>query len=460
MPGHNKSHCIVNKITVLSFILFTLLLSCYFNKEDFTWEEKDCCTWSKGIVYFSDQTGWGDIYFVLPDGTNSYPITLNLQYKGKGTYTCGDMYNDLNGNGHYDPQEPFTDTNGNGCWDLGEEFIDQNGNGFYDSSLAEPFFSTSSACNYDNLNNCVYHCGDEFIDLNGNGHYDPQEPFTDTNGNGCWDPGEPFEDINGNGRWDASLAEPFIEFWKSIKPFSREDMPSCSSDGTTLLFISDKTGYDEIYSMNLSTKKINQLTSDRRGHSYPVFSPDSRMIAYVDTVYETNPPYTGRNQIFIMNADGSGKRQITNDDGGATAPAWSSDGTRIAYIRDIGNEGSIHIVNVDGTGKPVQVFGVLGARGPLSWINNDTEIIYWAYGENVAGIYIAPVNGSYPPYSISGESSHNFNPRVSSDKNSLVFVSSRDGYYELYVSDLSGQFQRRLTNSRGQYQVNSPSFCP
>ncbi len=437
---------------VISVLSLVLLGSCYFNKEDFDWKEKECCKWSKSIVYYSNQTGMGDIYTILPDGTNSYPLTLNLLYKGKGTYTCGDIYNDTNGNGKYDPSEEFTDLNSNYCWDTNEEFTDSNGNGIWDASLAEPF--------YDENNNGIYDCGEEYIDLNGNGHYDPQEEFTDSNANGCLDEGETYTDANGNGRWDSTLAEPFWEYWKIIRKYSIESMPSCSSDAGSLLFVSDMTGYDEIYVLNLTNQKIKQLTFDREGHSFPVFSPDNSKIAYVYTVHDPNPPYTGRNQIFIMNSDGTEKRQLTYDDAGVTAPAWSSDGTKIAYIKAPDSEGSIEIINFDGSGKPIKIPGVSGAKGPLSWIENDTEVIYWAYGENGAGIYRAPVNGAYPPYSISSPSSDNFNPRVSDDKSSLVYVSNQDGYNEIYLSDLRGQFPRRLTKTNGLNYVNNPAWCP
>ncbi len=442
-------NCKLQTLSVLSLIFY---VSCYFNEEDFDWNERECCKWARSIVYYSNQTGMGDIYSILPDGTNSHSLTLNLLYKGKGTYTCGDLYTDTDGNGHYDPQEEFTDLNENKCWDTNEEFIDNNSNGIWDPSLAEPF--------YDENNNGIYDCEEEYDDLNGNGHYDPQEEFTDLNANGCRDDGETYTDTNGNGRWDSSLAEPFHELWKIVRKYSIENLPSCSSDASSLLFISDQNGYDEIFLLNLTTMKVKQLTYDRAGHSYPVFSPDNSKIAYVYTVHDPAPPYTGRNQIFVMNADGSEKRQITYDDLGVTAPAWSSDGTKIAYLTNPDYEGSIYIINFDGSGEPVRVPGVYGAKGPLSWINNDTEILYWAYGEHVAGIYRAPVDGSFPPYSITSPFSHNFNPVVSHDKSSIVYVSTQDGYNELYVSDLSGQFQRRLTKSNGLYLVNNPAWCP
>lgn len=440
------------RVHIFCLLLLILYGSCYFNKEDFSWEEEDCCKWSKSIVYYSTQSGMGDIYTILPDGTNSYPLTLNLLYKGRGTYTCGDLYTDTNGNGHYDPGEEFVDTKSNGCWDTNEEFTDTNSNGILDYSLAEPF--------YDENNNGVYDCGEEYDDLNGNGHYDPQEEFNDTNGNGCRDENEEFTDYNGDGVWNSSLAEPFWEHTKIIKNYSTEDMPFCSSDASSLVFVSDQNGYDEIFLLNLTNKKVKQLTFDREGHSYPAFSPDNSKIAYVYTVHDLTPPYTGRNQIFVMNADGSQKEQLTHDDLGVTAPAWSSDGTRIAFLSNPDYEGGIYIINSDGSGEPIRIPGVSGAKGPLSWINNDTEILYWAYGENGAGIYRVPVDGSFPPYSISSPFSDNFNPRVSSDKNSLVYVSNQDGHYELYVSDLSGQFPRRLTRSNGLYYVNNPAWCP
>jgi len=369
---------------------------------------------------------------------------------GNGIYDCGEIYTDSNGNGYYDPQEAFMDFNGDKCRDTGEIFFENHNTGRLDSSLAEPF--------QDSNNNGIYDCGEIYDDLNGDGRYTPQESFVDSNSNGCLDEGEGFNDLNGNDKWDSSLAEPFIKYTGFP---STEKMPSCNSKGTEILFISNMSGYYEIYKMDIFGNKTRQLTNDRDGHSYPVFSPDDSRIAYVFTSHSPYPPHSGKNQIFAINRDGTGKIQITNSASGACCPSWSSDGSKIAYIDSAYWE--VYIINSDGSGKPQKVPNVTGAKGPTGWANGDREILYWLdrdYWNNIpAKIYLAPVNGAYSPYSITDASSDNFNPGISRARSHIVFISTRSGSYEIYTSDISGTDTRRLTETINAYN-DFPAWCP
>src|SRR3989441_12027250 len=80
----------------------------------------------------------------------------------------------------------------------------------------------------------------------------------------------------------------------------------------------------------------------------PVWSPDGCQIAF-RSVLETPGGPIGR--ISIINADGTGLRQVTPEPGPLDfafdeGPTWSPDGTRLAFTRN----SVLHIINVDGTG--------------------------------------------------------------------------------------------------------------
>jgi Tol biopolymer transport system component len=109
--------------------------------------------------------------------------------------------------------------------------------------------------------------------------------------------------------------------------------PAFSPDGSKIVFTSDRTGTWQVYVMDANGDHPTQLTFDPQPKDQvPDWSPDGSKIAYLaDThgIADTVSPSWG--DIWVMNADGSGKRQLTN---GASfyGTAWSPDGTRIATL--------------------------------------------------------------------------------------------------------------------------------
>src|SRR5215210_3772180 len=60
---------------------------------------------------------------------------------------------------------------------------------------------------------------------------------------------------------------------------------------------------------------------------------------------------TGNQDIFLMEADGTGKTPLTADPTVSFRPAWSPDGTKIAFVRTRDDNTDIYVVNADGTGE-------------------------------------------------------------------------------------------------------------
>jgi TolB protein len=89
------------------------------------------------------------------------------------------------------------------------------------------------------------------------------------------------------------------------------------------------------------------LTNDRFIETYPAWSPDGKKI-----VFQSNEAIEF--QIYVMNADGTGRVCLTNITADNKYPAWSPDGTKIVFYskRDCMNDnGEIYIMNADGTNQ-------------------------------------------------------------------------------------------------------------
>ncbi len=108
----------------------------------------------------------------------------------------------------------------------------------------------------------------------------------------------------------------------------------------------------DIFSANPNGSNLRRLTtgtSDSSGNvqpnGSPALSPARTQIVYIAVTFVGGQ---SQSQLRIMNVDGSNNRSLSSDSnaGGATAPTWSADGQRIAFSK--GNDG-IFIINADGT---------------------------------------------------------------------------------------------------------------
>ena len=102
--------------------------------------------------------------------------------------------------------------------------------------------------------------------------------------------------------------------------------PAWSRDGRTIVFVSWRDGNGEVYAMDADGSGPRNLTQNPAKDVRPAWSPDGRRIAFVSR-------RDGNSEIYVMNADGSGKRNLTRDRASDDYPTWSPDGRRIAFLR-------------------------------------------------------------------------------------------------------------------------------
>ena len=140
-----------------------------------------------------------------------------------------------------------------------------------------------------------------------------------------------------------------------------------SPDGKTIVFTSLRDGDLDIYTMHVDGTNLKRLTRTLGYDGGPFFSPDGKQIVYRAWHAQTaadSGEYTSllaqnlvrptRMEIWVMNADGSNQRQVTNLGGANFAPYFHPDGHRILFASNHKNPRSrnfdLYLVNADGTG--------------------------------------------------------------------------------------------------------------
>ena len=223
--------------------------------------------------------------------------------------------------------------------------------------------------------------------------------------------------------------------------------PTWSPDGRTIAFFSDS----KIYLMNADGSAHRSLTKPHAGVRDLAWSPDGKRIAFAVV---SNCPRCGTGLgLWVMNADGSGLRNLTSklaagsrfgDRGPASDPAWSPDGKRIAFVRLNAPLGEpIYVVNADGsrlrnlTPKPV------GAYDDPAWSPDGRKLAFVSERDGNSEVYVMNANGS-GQRNLTRNPAFDADPAWSPDGRRIAFASNREGSYGVYVMNADGSGQRRL----------------
>ena len=165
--------------------------------------------------------------------------------------------------------------------------------------------------------------------------------------------------------------------------------PARSPDGSRVAFASDRDGNREIYVMRGDGSLPENLTRHEAWDGDPCWSPDGLRIAFTSDRHgerEWGPPGSGvyNRDIYIMNADGTGVRQLTFDPVNAYDPAWSPDGLSIAFTsdRDVPNgPAAIHVVDL-ASGVDRRLYGSDHYAWDPSWSPDGAWIAFGQQSED------------------------------------------------------------------------------
>src|SRR6476661_68460 len=128
---------------------------------------------------------------------------------------------------------------------------------------------------------------------------------------------------------------------------------------------------------------VDQILSLKRVAS-PAISPDGRLVAY--TVRETNwDDNAYETAIWIVDAAGGTPRQLTNAKKSSRAPAWSPNGTRLAFISDRSDKSQIYVINPT-AGEAEAVTSLEDGVNSFEWAPDGKRIAFTAAEQKSAAL--------------------------------------------------------------------------
>ena len=145
-----------------------------------------------------------------------------------------------------------------------------------------------------------------------------------------------------------------------------------------IVFVSNRDGNSEIYIMNSDGSGQKNLTRHRGDDYSPVWSPTGRQILFAsDRGGQTS-------DLYLMDADGARVRRVFGKKEDRRHPAWSPDGEQIAYYRVDGGEVAIYTASIDGRGEKRITIGMQPA-----WAPDGSEIAF------ISAETLLPINDGF-----------------------------------------------------------------
>jgi len=232
--------------------------------------------------------------------------------------------------------------------------------------------------------------------------------------------------------------------------------PEWSPDGTKIVFASIRDGKPLVGVMAADGSSQKMLTTGKA----PCWSRDGRRIAFARD-----------GQIWVMDADGSNIRQITNSDTVKSGPSWSPDDKQLIFIltRNPGSQTDpqpqIGIMNSDGTNERILTtqqrsnlcrqpdgsetfLATAHDTNAPAWSPVDNRIAFWSgierhYGE----VWIMNADGSGTTQ-VTKECTrrNNDDPSWSPDGKKILFSTGRSGRNELWIINPDGTGERKISD--------------
>jgi TolB protein len=143
--------------------------------------------------------------------------------------------------------------------------------------------------------------------------------------------------------------------------------PSLSPDGRSLVYTGYKSGYADVYEINLGSGSRGRIIKYPGTNSGAAYSPDGGRLA-VTLSKDGNP------ELYVTGAGGGGARRLTRTPGVESSPTWSPDGSEIIYSSD--DRGTPQLYRISASGGSGRPIGGGGYSTEPNWSPDGKKVAY------------------------------------------------------------------------------------
>ena len=207
-----------------------------------------------------------------------------------------------------------------------------------------------------------------------------------------------------------------------------------------ILFMSDRDGDWELYTVNADGTGLNQITNNEVDDWSGVYSPDGTKIAF-DAKHGTAP-----GDIFVVNSDGTGLKNLTSSFSEDAFATWSPDGKQIVFERKINDTYRLHIMNSDGSKSRLLNEVNTGGWSIPAWSPTGSKIAFSGGMDGDTEIYILDTQDDSITQITKNEGFGDVWPTWSPDGEKIAFLSNSDGSENIFTINTDGTDRRQITD--------------